>query len=115
MELFMAPEVLEGLSKARSDALRKSKRLRVSVGGLDYPILRMWDGGFAMSAQDTPHLRGTVEVCDGSRVLHECLIVCSALDGAEVVYEVKRRQRAEDTVPLDFEQADDAPVALLPR
>ena len=113
MESFMAPEVLDGLSKARTEALRKSKRLRVSVGGHDYPILRMWDGGFAMSAADTPNLRGTVEVCDGTRVLHECLIICSELDGPEIVYEVKRLQRADSEAPLDFVRPDDAPVALI--
>ena len=111
----MAPEVLAGLSKARADALRTSKRLRVSVGEEVYPIIRMWDGGFAMSAENTPNLRGTVEVCDGARVLHECLIICSEQNGPEITYEVKRLQRADGERPLDFARADDAPVALLTK
>ena len=62
-----------------------------------------------------PVLRGTVEVRDGAKVLHECLILCAALDGVEVTYEYKRLQRADGKQPLDFVQAEDAPVAFLTR
>lgn len=115
MDAHMSPEVLAGLSKARADSLRKSKRLRVRVGDDEFAILRMWDGGFAVSDEDVPNLRGTVEVCDGSRVLHECLVVCSETDGPERVYEVKRLQKADDSRPLDFVRAEDAPIALIAR
>ncbi|MEM7439897.1 MAG: hypothetical protein AAF393_09880 [Pseudomonadota bacterium] len=115
MEMHMSPEVLEGLSRARRKAAQTSKRLRVLMNGEVYPVLRSWDNGFAVSAQDTPFLRGTVEMLDGSRVLHECLIVCSEQDGPEIRYEVKRRQSAVDERPLDFVRAADAPVALLEK
>lgn len=115
MEMHMAPEVLEGLSRAKRDALKTSKRLRIASEGEVYPVLRSWDNGFALSAEDTPHLRGTVELCDGSRVLQECLIICSEQDGPEIRYEVKRRQMQGDERPLDFVRLDDAPVALIEK
>lgn len=113
MESHFSPEVLEGLSRARDRAQRLSKRLRLAVDGAHYPILRIWDGGFALSTRDIPHLRGTVEICDGSRVLHECLIVCAREVGPEMHFEVKRMQRATDEGPLDFLREENAPVALI--
>lgn len=114
MDTHMSPEVLEGLKRAKTIALRKSSRLRVVMGDQVLPVLRSWQGGFALD-QDAPHLRGTVEFCDGSRVLYECLIVCSALEGSECVYEYKRLTPATETGPVDFVRADDAPIALLER
>lgn len=112
MDVHMSPEVLEGLRRARNQDLKRTARLRVVVGGDVFPVLRSWEGGFALSA-DAPHLRGTVEFCDGGKLLHECLIVCSLEDGPEMVYEYKRLSRVTDRRVLDFEQVDDAPVAYL--
>ena len=113
MDVHMSAEVLEGLERARSKALHRKNRLRVVVGDEEFPVLRSWDGGFALAAENAPHLRGTVEFCDGATLLHECLVVCSALEGREMVYDYKRLTRVQDGRPLDFVQADDAPVALL--
>ena len=113
MEAHLSPDVLAGLQRARTEARHKSKRLRVCVEGQEFPILRMWDGGFALSAEDAMHLRGTVEVRDGARDLYECLIICFEQDGHEITYEVKRLQRADGERPLDFVRPDDAPIALL--
>lgn len=113
MEAHLSPEILAGLEKARAQSLRSSKRLRIHTEDADYPILRLWNGGFSVLDEDVPNLRGTVEIRDGSRVLHECLIVCSAQEGPERAYEVKRLQQADGIAPVDFERAPDAPVALL--
>jgi hypothetical protein len=115
MDSYLSEEVMAGLDQARAQALHRTSRLRVCVGDKTYPVQRSWDGGFALAAENAPHLRGTIEFCDGARVLHECLIVCSALEGREIVYEYKRKTRADDRAPLDFELADDTPVALLTR
>ena len=114
MEVHMSAEVLQGLERARKAALKRSSRLRVVAEDQAFPVLRSWDGGFALSS-DAPHLRGTVEFCDGANLLHECLIVCSAQDGREMVYEYKRMTKATSGRILDFEQADGAPIALLAR
>ena len=114
MEVHMQPEVLAGLHNAKTRAQKRKERLRVVTGAHEIAVLRSWDGGFALS-QDAPHLRGTVEFCDGSKLLHECLIVCSALEGHEMVYEYKRKTKVSEGRVLDFEQADDAPVALITK
>ena len=113
MDVHMSAEVLAGLDRARKQAAKDSNRLRVMVGEETFPVLRSWKGGFALDAQDAPNLRGEVAFCDGSRVLHECLIICSAHEGREMVYEYKRRTPAVDQAPLDYVRAPDAPVALL--
>ena len=113
MESHLSPEVLEGLKRARAQAFHRKKRLRVVVGDEYFPVLRSWDGGFALAVEDAPHLRGTVEFCDGAKELYECLIVCSAQEGAEMIYEYKRLTPAVEEHPVDFELADDAPVAYL--
>ncbi|MCP5085220.1 MAG: hypothetical protein GY952_00195 [Rhodobacteraceae bacterium] len=113
MDTHMSKEVLEGLRRAKAQSLHRKDRLRVVVGEEYYPVLRSWDGGFSLDIEDAPHLRGTVEFCDGTRELYECLIVCSAQEGNEMVYEYKRVTPAVDQHPVDFEIADDAPVAYL--
>lgn len=112
MDVHMSAEVLEGLHRARTRAQRKSKRLRVVTEEEVFPVLRSWEGGFALSSS-APHIRGTIEFCDGATLLHECLIVCSALEGHEMVYEYKRMTKPTEGRILDFAQADDTPVALL--
>lgn len=110
-------EVREGLAMARKREARKRSRLRVHVGDAIYPVLRLWDGGFALDAESDPQLRGLVDIYDGSRHLYQALIVASAEDAnaAEVVCDFKRATAAVDKPPVDFEIAEDAPVGLLPR
>jgi len=115
LEVHMSPEVLEGLKRAKSQALHRKNRLRVFVGEDYYPVLKSWDGGFALAAEDAPHLRGTVEFCEGTKIIHECLIICSSQEGDEMIYEYKRLTPAVDKAPVDFVQADDAPVAYLEK
>ncbi len=112
MEVHMSAEVLDGLERARKSAVAQSKRLRVMAQDQVFSVLRSWDGGFALSS-DAPHMRGTVAFCDGTTLLHECLIVCSALEGREMIYEYKRMTKAGLDRVLDYVQADDAPVALI--
>lgn len=108
------PEYLrEELELARKRKLRKKSRMRVKAGNLHFTILRHWDTGFALDAEDAPHLRGLVDVYDGTRHLSQCLIVASAQDGGQMVYEFKRATPHSDKAPLDYEIADDAPVALI--
>ena len=115
MSDLLPKEVREGLEKARLQSLRKKSRLRVRVGGHDFTILRYWDEGFSLDIEDTPHLRGLVDVYDGSRHISQCLIVASEQDHGEMVYEFKRETMAHDQVPLDYERDADAPVALITR
>ena len=98
---------------ARKEGLRRRSRLRVRIGDEAYTILRYWDGGFALDAEDAPHLRGRVNVYDGSRHLSECLIVASAEEEGEMVYEFKRETRANVTQPRDYVRDEASPAGLI--
>ncbi len=108
-------EVREGLEAARKRDLKRNSRLRVQVGETMYPILRFWDKGFALDAETAPHLRGLVDVYDGSRHILQCLIVASVEEGGELVCDYKWSRLATDRAPVDFVQDEMAPVALLPK
>ncbi len=115
MSGYLPKEVLEGLQLARREDQRRKSRLKVRIGEESFVILRYWDGGFALDAEDAPHLRGRVDVYDGSRHLSECLIVASSEADGEMVYEFKRETRAADRAPRDYVRDEGAPVALIGR
>ncbi|WP_375175749.1 hypothetical protein [Pseudooceanicola sp.] len=115
MTTYLSKEIQDGLAAARARALRKSKRLRVMVDGVAYPILRLEEHGFVVPLEDMPRLRGLVDVYDGARHLWQCLIVASAEEGGEMAYEFKRQTAALDGPAADFERDPDAPKALIPR
>lgn len=112
MEAVFSKEIQEGLDNARIDAMKKSSRLRVSMGSRVLPVLKMWKTGFAMEA-DAPALRGFVDVYDGSVHLFQCLIITSEEDSGERRYEFKRATAVSEKPALDFEVLDHAPVGLI--
>lgn len=113
MSEFLPKEVREGLELARKRDLRKRSRLRVHVGEEIFSVLRFWDTGFALDAENAPHLRGLVDLYDGGRHLYQCLIVASDEENGEMNYEFKRNTAAVDKAPLDFYRDENAPIALL--
>lgn len=113
MSEFLPKEVRDGLEQARKRDLKKRSRLRVHDGDAVYPVLRFWDSGFALDAEDAPHLRGLVDIYDGSRHIYQCLIVASEEATGEMIYEFKRHTAAVDRAPLDFSREENAPVALI--
>ena len=115
MSDLLPKEVREGLLKAQKDALRKKSRLKIRVGEVDFTILRYWEDGFSLDADDAPHIRGLVDLYDGAEHLSQCLIIASEEDNGEVVYEFKRETRAHDRVPLDYDRDANAPVALIAK
>lgn len=115
MSEYLPKDVREGLEAARKRDLMKKSRLRVQVGDEKFVILRYWDEGFALDAEDAPNLRGLVDVYDGARHLSQCLIVASEEDAGEMVYEFKRETITADKPPLDYVRSEHAPVALIGR
>lgn len=113
MSDYLPKDVREGLEQARKQSLRKKSRMKVRAGDQVFTILRYWDDGFALDAEDAPKLRGLVDLYDGARHLSQCLIVASEEEEGEMVFEYKRATPASDHVPLDYEQRADAPVGLL--
>ena len=113
MSTFLSPEVQAGLDAARKQALKKSNRLNVRAGDRSFKILRSWNNGFSLDADEAPHLRGLVDMFDGTTHLSRCLIVASGEEGDEIEFEYKRTTEAADRQPLDFYRRPDAPIALL--
>ena len=113
MSEFLPKEVREGLAAARKRELRKKSRLRVHAGDAVFTVLRFWETGFSLDIEDAPHLRGLVDLYDGSRHLYQCLIVVSEEAHGEMNYDFKRNTAAVDKAPLDFARDEDAPIALL--
>lgn len=114
MDNFISDEVRLGLQRAHTKALERKNRLRVQSGAVSTPILRSWDGGFATAAESAPALRGRVDIYDGSKHLYQCLVIFSSREGNEMIYEYKRHTPAEDRRIVDYDEADDKPVALIP-
>lgn len=105
------------LNEELGRALRRSKhaksRMRVQAGDRTFTILRLWETGFALDAEDAPHMRGLVDIYDGARHISQCLIVTSSEVAGERVFEFKRATPALDQAPRDYVRDESAPVALL--
>ncbi|MDH5453076.1 MAG: hypothetical protein OEY05_11930 [Paracoccaceae bacterium] len=115
MSEYLPKEVLAGLDEARKRDLRRRSRLRVMVGEEVYPILRYWETGFSLDAEQVLHMRGLVDIYDGSRHLYQCLVVASEIETGELVCTMKRSTMALDKAPLDYVRDDNAPVGYLPK
>lgn len=115
MEAVFSPEVMAGLQKARMQDAMKKNRLRVQAGEDTYPVLELWEDGFSVVAENTPNLRGFVDLFDSATHLLQCLIIRSEVDGQVVTYEFKRSTKAMDKPPKDFAEDENAPVALIGR
>lgn len=112
---FLPKEVREGLDAARKRDLKKKSRLRIRVNEEVFPVLKFWDTGFALDSERAPHLRGLVDLYDGSRHLYQCLIIASEEDEGQMKYEFKRKAEAHDNAPLDFAREENAPVGLIAK
>lgn len=115
MFTFLSRELREGLDQARLVQRRRKSRLRVQVGDAVFPVLRLWHDGMALDAGLTPHLRGLVDVYDGSRLIRQCLIMATSEANGELICSFKRSTAARDSAPLDFWRDDSGPVGYLPK
>ncbi len=113
MSEFLPKEVRDGLEEARKRDLRRRARLRVVAGDDVYPILRIWDDGFALDAEEVSQLRGLVDVYDGARHVSQCLIIASDVAEGQLICTMKRATQAVDAAPVDFERDEAAPVGLI--
>ncbi|MCB2115034.1 MAG: hypothetical protein KDE00_01720 [Rhodobacteraceae bacterium] len=112
---YLPKDVQEGLLAARKRDLKRRSRLRIHAGDEVYPILRFWQTGFALDADQVQHIRGLVDIYDGSRHLYQSLIIASDIEAGELICIMKRSTAALDRAPLDYVRDEDAPVAYLPR
>lgn len=112
METYLPQEIQDGLAAARRRAQAPASRLRLQVGTASFPILRAWEGGFAICAGRTPPRRGRVVLYDGARLVSHCLIIASEEERGEIRFEYKRMTDVPDRQPLDFHEEAPAPIAL---
>jgi len=108
-------EVREGLERARKRASARSRRLALHINDAVFPILRLWDGGFAVDAGRIGHLRGFVEIHEGPRLMLTCLIQAAEVQDGELICTFKRATPALDRAALDYEADAERPAGLLPH
>ncbi len=112
METYLPREIQDGLATARRTAEKQASRLRLQVGTASFPILRAWEGGFAIDAGRTPPRRGRVGLYDGARLMSHCLIIASEVEGGEIRFEYKSMTEVAERQPLDFYEESPIPIAL---
>lgn len=115
MSAYLSKEVKEGLEAAREGASKRRSRMRVRVGGEEFTILRQWAEGFSLDATVASKVRGLVDIYDGARHISQGLIVATEQIAGEMSFEFKRVTVCADAPALDYERAQDAPVAMLMR
>lgn len=113
MSTYVPGAVQEGLDAARVKRLKTASKLRLETPDGYFRVLRLWENGFSVAADDVPHLRGYVDLYDGPTQLFQCLIVASQQEAGETSYEFKRMTAVSRTAPRDYVAGEEAPVALL--
>jgi len=114
MSEFLPKDLRDQLAVARLQARRRKATRVVHVGDEAFPILDYSEAGFAVDAEDASHLRGLIDIYEGSTHLTRALIVASARDGDLMRYEFKRNTRATRTAPTDFVNEGPDQAKLLP-
>jgi hypothetical protein len=112
---YLPEAVRAGREEARRRDLRRRSRLRVVAGDAVYPVLRYWEAGFSLDADQVAGLRGLVDLYDGTRHLYQCLIVASEVEAGELICVMKRATAAHDQAPVDYVRDEEAPRGYLPR
>ena len=112
---FLPEDIRRGIDSARIKAERRGSRLCVHVGEAIFPLLRLWDGGFAVDTKRVPKLRGLVDVYDGPRHISQCLIIAASEDAGEMSYEFKRETIITQNPIRDYVEDRVLPDGYLPR
>lgn len=105
MSTFVSQDIQARMDEAHGQKAVFASTLSMSAGGQRWPILRMWDTGFALAQADLPSLRGFVDIHDGEAHVFQALIVASEIVGPEVHCTFKRMTAIRSAAPLDFEAA----------
>ncbi len=115
MSTYVPDAVQAGLDAARLARMKRASKLRIETADGYFRVLKLWDNGFSVAAEDVPHLRGFVDLYDGPTQLFQCLIVASEEAAGEMRYEFKRMTAVASSAARDFASDHDAPVALIDR
>lgn len=108
-------DIRRGLEAAQKRAQRRGSRLSVHMGDAVFPILRLWETGFAVDPARCPRLRGLVDIFDGPRHISHALIIAASEDEGEMVYDFKRETVVADGPIRDYAEDRATPGGYLPR
>ncbi len=112
---YLPEDIRRGLEAAHRRSTRRRSRLCVHVNDAVFPVLRLWETGFAVDARRVPALRGRVDIYDGPRHISQCLIIASEDDGNEMTYDFKRATAITDSPVRDYAVDSTTPHGYLPR
>ena len=115
MEAYFSSAVVKGLRDAKARKSRRKARFCVHASGDVFPILQLTENGFEVGAENTPHLRGYVDVYDGPAHLWQCLIVRADKGSATTRYEYKRQTKADGGPARDYAEERERTAGLLPK
>ena len=110
---YLPKDIADGLREAHLKNLSRKSRFRVKAGEEIYPILKLWQDGFALDVRNAPRLRGLVDLYDGARHISQCLIIASSKEDGMMYYDFKRYTAASKTPARDFVADDTRPTALI--
>ena len=113
MSTYLSDAVQAGLDAARIKSMRSSSKLRIETPDGYYRVLKLWENGFSVAAEDAPHLRGFVDLYDGPTQLFQCLILAAEEEAGIMNYEFKRLTAVVHNPPRDFASDTEAPVGLI--
>lgn len=108
-------DIVRGIQAAHKRAQRKGSRLSVHMGEAAFPILRLWETGFAVDPARCPRLRGLVDIYDGPRHISQALIIAASADDGEMIYDFKRETVVADGPIRDYAEDRVRPDGYLPR
>lgn len=91
---------------SRSVRTERLVELRVRVGKAFFPVTKMSDNGFVITADGRPPLRGFADILKGNDLVRHGLVTCAWQEGDQVGYEFKHATFAAPIAP------DYAPTAI---
>lgn len=105
MDIFLPKGFQPSVDRASFSRSGRQARLSVVSNGVQYPVLRRWTAGFAVSADDVPVLDGVVDLYEGAENLGQCLIKARETVGGERIFTVKRAATLDYAAAAEIEGA----------
>lgn len=102
MSTITSDEMLRSIRPAKRAKRQVETGLRLVSPSGTCLIQRMWDNGCVLAYEDTPQLRGYVDIYDGDRHMFQCLIVAAEHDGDRVRCTFKRLTAVRMSAPVDY-------------
>ena len=92
-------ESIRASNRTRTSRADRLAELRVKVGKAFFPVTKMSDDGFVITADGRPPLRGFADILLGNDLVRHGLVTCAWHEGDQVGYEFKRATWAGQIAP----------------